>query len=90
MFDSPYVLAIVFLHLHLYVLIILFFELIGTHSEILETIDSLNKVKENQLATADRFRKLHIQNVNALYEYEIEEVNSMFKVCNSIIGDNII
>ncbi len=55
----------------------------GLHPDILQTVQSLDKVRNKHLATADRFRKLHLQNVQQLYEYEVTEAEAMFKV-NSV------
>ena len=56
----------------------------GTHKELLKRAEALNRAKENKIAAADRHRKMQIKNINAQYEYEVEDAGSLYNVSYSI------
>lgn len=54
--------------------------MVGSHKEILELESALQRALERRIATADRFRKLHIHNANQLYDYEVADANAVYQV----------
>jgi len=52
----------------------------GRHPNLTESLESLARAKEKKIDAADRHRKMQINNINALYEYEVEDANALFKV----------
>lgn len=51
----------------------------GRHPNLTESLESLARAKEKKIDAADRHRKMQINNINALYEYEVEDANALFK-----------
>lgn len=52
----------------------------GRHPNLLQATESLEHAKEKKIHAADRHRKMQIKNINALYEYEVEDANALYKV----------
>lgn len=52
----------------------------GRHPNLTESLESLARAKEKKIDAADRHRKMQINNINVLYEYEVEDANALFKV----------
>ena len=53
----------------------------GLHGELERRSTSLQKAKDRRIASCDRHRKMQIKNVNQMFEYEVEDANSIYKVC---------
>ena len=52
----------------------------GSNGEVARLAQSLHEAMGKRVATADRFRKLHIHNANQLYDYEVAEATATFEV----------
>lgn len=52
----------------------------GSYLELQKRAAALQRVKERAIATADRHRKLQIENIHKLYEFEIEDANAFYNV----------
>ncbi|KAJ1442954.1 hypothetical protein B484DRAFT_441840 [Ochromonadaceae sp. CCMP2298] len=51
----------------------------GTHPSLVLSLESLQRANERKVEAADRHRKMQIKNINALYEYEVEDAAALFK-----------
>lgn len=52
----------------------------GQHPNLQAHIAALEVAKQKKLDAADRHRKLQIKNINALYEYEVEDATALYNV----------
>lgn len=57
----------------------------GTHTELVKRAEALNRAKENKIAAADRHRKMQIKNINAQYEYEVEDAGALYNVSSKAL-----
>lgn len=55
----------------------------GRHPNLTDNIEALERAKQKKIDASDRHRKMQINNINALYEYELEDANALFKVKSS-------
>jgi hypothetical protein len=56
----------------------------GTHASLVFSLESLQRANERKVEAADRHRKMQIKNINALYEYEVEDAAALFKVLSAL------
>jgi hypothetical protein len=52
----------------------------GTHPNLLQSATALEHAKQKKIDASDRHRKAQIKNINALYEYEVEDATSLYNV----------
>jgi hypothetical protein len=52
----------------------------GKHPELQQNLEALERVKQKKIEASDRHRKMQIKNINALFDYEVEDANALYKV----------
>lgn len=52
----------------------------GTHPNLVLGAKALEEAKQKKIDASDRHRKMQIKNINALYEYEVEDATALFNV----------
>lgn len=52
----------------------------GQHPNVLEGLVALEQAKQKKIDASDRHRKMQIKNINALYEYEVEDATALYNV----------
>ena len=52
----------------------------GRHPNLTASVESLERAKQRKIEASDRHRKMQMNNINALYEYEVEDAHALFKV----------
>lgn len=60
----------------------------GQHPDIVRISHKFAMVKEKKVLAADTFRKLAIQNINNLYNYEVHEASKIFEV--NLMNQNLL
>lgn len=53
----------------------------GRHPNLVQSIEALEKARQKKIDASDRHRKLQIRNIEALYEYEVEDATALYNVC---------
>lgn len=53
----------------------------GTNQYLLDRVQSLIRQRDKRIEASERFRKAQFKNLNQLFEYEIEDANSLYSVC---------
>mmetsp|Transcript_46606 Transcript_46606/g.92352 ORF Transcript_46606/g.92352 Transcript_46606/m.92352 type:complete len:316 (-) Transcript_46606:71-1018(-) len=57
---------------------------------MLKTIESLQLAKQRKIEASDRHRKLQIKNIEALYEYEVEDATALFNKAYADLQEELI
>jgi len=52
----------------------------GTHPEWQKKLNALQKVRDRRVFAAERFKQMQVENIKGLYEYEVMEAESTYKV----------
>ena len=52
----------------------------GKHPSLLQSVEALERAKQKKIDASDRHRKMQIRNINAHYEYEVEDASALFNV----------
>lgn len=52
----------------------------GRHPHVQQSVEALEKARQKKIDASDRHRKLQIRNIEALYEYEVEDATALYNV----------
>jgi hypothetical protein len=52
----------------------------GQHPNLVECSRALELAKQKKIDASDRHRKMQIKNINALYEYEVDDATALYNV----------
>lgn len=52
----------------------------GRHPNIVQSIEALEKARQKKIDASDRHRKMQIRNIEALYEWEVEDATALYNV----------
>ena len=52
----------------------------GKHPSMVQNVEALERAKQKKIDAADRHRKMQIKNINALFDYEVEDAGALYNV----------